>query len=112
MCLRRICPSFPDSLCSSFVTQRYQLPVMDSIFVRKRHRGNGFGLQMLENFVDSFNEDSLGLRYPLPTAMCKGNPKQQNPFILIFQYRKCLLKHCTNDWMQFYHFDKIAFGRI
>ncbi|XP_038868922.1 soluble lamin-associated protein of 75 kDa [Salvelinus namaycush] len=59
------------SLCSSFLTQCYHIPVMDSIFVRKCHRGNGLGLQMLENFVDSFKEEYLGLRYPLSKAMYK-----------------------------------------
>ncbi|XP_041742740.2 soluble lamin-associated protein of 75 kDa isoform X2 [Coregonus clupeaformis] len=60
-----------DSLCNGFVTQRYQLPVMDSIFVRKCHRGNSHGLQMLEDFVDSFKDDQLGLKYPLSLTMYK-----------------------------------------
>ncbi|XP_038826095.1 soluble lamin-associated protein of 75 kDa-like [Salvelinus namaycush] len=60
-----------DSLCNNFVTQRYQLPVMDSIFVRKCHRGNGHGLQMLEDFVDSFKDHQLGLKYPLSLTMYK-----------------------------------------
>lgn len=59
------------SLCSSFSTRSYQLPVMDSIFVRKCHRGNGYGLQMLKDYVLSFNDSCLGLRYPLTTAMYK-----------------------------------------
>ncbi|XP_023678978.1 uncharacterized protein fam169ab isoform X2 [Paramormyrops kingsleyae] len=59
------------SLCSSLLTQCYLLPVMDSIFVRKAHRGNGHGLQMLEDFVDSFKEDALGLKYPVSSAMFK-----------------------------------------
>ncbi|KAJ8380380.1 hypothetical protein SKAU_G00011580 [Synaphobranchus kaupii] len=50
------------SLCNSFVTQCYQLPVMDSLFVRKAHRGNGYGLRILEDFVDCFKEEALGLR--------------------------------------------------
>ncbi|XP_018553676.1 trichohyalin isoform X1 [Lates calcarifer] len=58
-------------LCNSFSTRSYQLPVMDSIFVRKCHRGKGFGLQMLEDFVLSFKEDCLGLRYPLTKSMYK-----------------------------------------
>ncbi|XP_076836855.1 soluble lamin-associated protein of 75 kDa [Brachyhypopomus gauderio] len=49
--------------------QFYHLPVMNSIFVRKGHRGNGHGLQMLEDFVDSYKEDELGLKYPLSPAM-------------------------------------------
>ncbi|XP_029108853.1 soluble lamin-associated protein of 75 kDa-like isoform X2 [Scleropages formosus] len=59
------------SLCSSFLTQRYMLPVMDSIFVRKAHRGQGHGLQILEDFVDSFKEDTLGLKFPLSHTMYK-----------------------------------------
>ncbi|NXK81260.1 F169A protein, partial [Amazona guildingii] len=45
--------------------QSYQLPVLDTMFIRKKHRGKDFGLIMLEDFVDSFTEDTLGLRYPL-----------------------------------------------
>ncbi|XP_041793185.1 trichohyalin-like isoform X2 [Chelmon rostratus] len=59
------------SLCSSYSTRRYQLPVMDSLFVRKCQRGKGFGLQMLKDFVLSFKEDNLGLRYPLTKSMYK-----------------------------------------
>ncbi|XP_070689554.1 soluble lamin-associated protein of 75 kDa-like [Pempheris klunzingeri] len=59
------------SSCNSFSTRSYQLPVMDSIFVRKCQRGKGFGLQMLEDFVLSFKEDCLGLRYPLTKSMYK-----------------------------------------
>ncbi|XP_026784570.3 soluble lamin-associated protein of 75 kDa isoform X2 [Pangasianodon hypophthalmus] len=57
------------SVCNNSLRQCYFLPVMDSIFVRKAHRGKGYGLQMLEDFVDSFNEDELGLKYPLTPAM-------------------------------------------
>ncbi|KAK7131324.1 hypothetical protein R3I94_016457 [Phoxinus phoxinus] len=59
------------SLCNTFVSQCYLLPIMDSIFVRKDHRGNGHGLQMLEDFVDSFKDEELGLKYPLTLAMQK-----------------------------------------
>ncbi|XP_053725689.1 nestin-like isoform X2 [Synchiropus splendidus] len=44
---------------------------MDSIFVRKFHRRKGLGLKMLEDFVLSFSEDCLGLRYPLTHVMFK-----------------------------------------
>lgn len=54
-------------------TRRYQIPVMDSIFVRKNQRSQGLGLEMLQDFVLSFKENALGLRYPLPTSMYKGN---------------------------------------
>uniref|UniRef100_A0A8C9ADD1 Family with sequence similarity 169 member A n=1 Tax=Prolemur simus TaxID=1328070 RepID=A0A8C9ADD1_PROSS len=57
------------SICASFLTQSYQLPVLDTMFLRKKHRGKDFGLHMLEDFVDSFTEDALGLRYPLSSLM-------------------------------------------
>ncbi|XP_053444578.1 soluble lamin-associated protein of 75 kDa isoform X3 [Nycticebus coucang] len=57
------------SICASFLTQSYQLPVLDTMFLRKKYRGKDFGLQMLEDFVDSFTEDALGLRYPLSSLM-------------------------------------------
>ncbi|XP_030367098.1 soluble lamin-associated protein of 75 kDa-like [Strigops habroptila] len=57
------------SICSSSHTQSYQLPVLDTMFIRKKHRGKDFGLIMLEDFVDSFTEDTLGLRYPLSSFM-------------------------------------------
>ncbi|XP_014123478.2 soluble lamin-associated protein of 75 kDa isoform X5 [Zonotrichia albicollis] len=45
--------------------QKYKLPVLDTMFVRKKHRGKDSGLIILEDFVNSFTEASLGLRYPL-----------------------------------------------
>ncbi|XP_068167769.1 enolase-phosphatase E1-like isoform X2 [Antennarius striatus] len=59
------------SLCNAYSNRSYQLPVMDSIFVRKRHRGNGFGLQMLEDFVLTYKDHCLGLKYPLSKSMYK-----------------------------------------
>ncbi|KAM6226319.1 soluble lamin-associated protein of 75 kDa [Spheniscus humboldti] len=56
-------------VCSSYGGQSYQLPVLDTMFVRKKHRGKDSGLIMLEDFVDSFAEDSLGLRYPMSSFM-------------------------------------------
>ncbi|XP_077899605.1 soluble lamin-associated protein of 75 kDa [Ictidomys tridecemlineatus] len=57
------------SICASFLTQSYQLPVLDTMFIRKKFRGKDFGLHILEDFVDSFTEDALGLRYPLSSLM-------------------------------------------
>ncbi|NXI04744.1 F169A protein, partial [Pachycephala philippinensis] len=53
------------SVCSSLLGQKYKLPVLDTMFVRKKHRGKDSGLIILEDFVDSFTEEPLGLRYPL-----------------------------------------------
>ncbi|KAK9974370.1 hypothetical protein ABG768_022471 [Culter alburnus] len=59
------------SLCRNFLTQCYQLPVMDTVFVRKCHRGKGHGVKILEDFVDSFRKELIGLKFPLSEAMYK-----------------------------------------
>ncbi|XP_067294294.1 midasin AAA ATPase-domain containing protein isoform X2 [Pseudorasbora parva] len=59
------------SLCRNFLTQCYQLPVMDTVFVRKCHRGKGHGIKILEDFVDSFRNEYIGLKFPLSEAMYK-----------------------------------------
>ncbi|MBZ3871595.1 Soluble lamin-associated protein of 75 kDa [Sciurus carolinensis] len=74
---RTLCSAFitrlqVGSICASFLTQSYQLPVLDTMFVRKKFRGKDFGLHMLEDFVDCFTEDALGLRYPLSSLMYTG----------------------------------------
>lgn len=60
------------SACRSFRGQNYRLPVLDTMFVRKKHRGKDSGLMILEDFVCSFTEGSLGLRYPLSAFMYTG----------------------------------------
>ncbi|XP_044540233.1 soluble lamin-associated protein of 75 kDa-like, partial [Gracilinanus agilis] len=57
------------ALCASYLTQSYQLPVLDTMYIRKSHQGKDLGLLMLEDFVDSFTEDTLGLRFPLSSFM-------------------------------------------
>ncbi|XP_027001505.2 myb-like protein X isoform X2 [Tachysurus fulvidraco] len=59
------------SLCKTFLTHRYQIPVMDTIFIRKDYRGHGHGLQILEDFIVSFRQEIMGLSYPLSPAMFK-----------------------------------------
>ncbi|XP_043096027.1 silent chromatin protein ESC1-like [Puntigrus tetrazona] len=59
------------SLCRNFVTQCYQLPVMDTLFVRKTHRGQGYAIKILEDFVGSFRNEYIGLKFPLTKAMFK-----------------------------------------
>ncbi|NWW92960.1 F169A protein, partial [Rhynochetos jubatus] len=53
------------SPCSTCRDTIYKMPVIDTMFVRKRHREGDFGLMMLEDFVNCFSESSLGLRYPI-----------------------------------------------
>ncbi|XP_010293052.1 PREDICTED: soluble lamin-associated protein of 75 kDa-like [Phaethon lepturus] len=57
------------SVCHSYHGQTYKLPVLDTVFVRKKHRGKDSGLIILEDFVDSFAEKCLGLRYPVSSFM-------------------------------------------
>ncbi|XP_057262120.1 soluble lamin-associated protein of 75 kDa [Pezoporus wallicus] len=57
------------SICSSHCDKNYKLPVLDTAFVRRRHRERDSGLIILEDFVDSFTEKCLGLRYPLSSFM-------------------------------------------
>ncbi|NXI45474.1 F169A protein, partial [Galbula dea] len=62
------------SACSGYGGEHHKLSVLDTMFVRKQHRGRGFGLMILEDFVDSFTENYLGLRYPLSAyeyTVCK-----------------------------------------
>ncbi|KAG8456488.1 hypothetical protein GDO86_002319 [Hymenochirus boettgeri] len=60
----------PGSKCPAYLNQSYLLPVVDTMFVRKRHHDKDFAVQMLEDFVDSFTEEeALGLRYPLSASM-------------------------------------------
>ncbi|XP_041424785.1 soluble lamin-associated protein of 75 kDa isoform X2 [Xenopus laevis] len=59
----------PGSMCPAYLTQSYQLPVLDTMFIRKRYQDKEFALQILEDFVDSFTEENLGLRYPLSALM-------------------------------------------
>ncbi|XP_058231484.1 uncharacterized protein fam169aa isoform X2 [Hemibagrus wyckioides] len=59
------------SLCPKFLTHRYQIPVMDTIFIRKDHRGHGHGLHMLEDFIVSYRQEIMGLSCPLSPAMYK-----------------------------------------
>lgn len=81
-------------LWNAFSTRRYRLPVMDSIFVRKSQRGKGFGLQMLKDYVLSFKENSLGLRYPLPTSMYKGTQDHlADKSVFLFTKNSVLLFH-------------------
>ncbi|XP_027128201.1 protein FAM169B isoform X1 [Larimichthys crocea] len=58
------------SLCDSWTSQAYLLPVLDTVLVRKSCRRRGFGLQMLEDFCSSFcSEKFLGVSCPLSPSM-------------------------------------------
>ncbi|XP_026565186.1 protein FAM169B [Pseudonaja textilis] len=60
------------SLCDGHTSQCYMLPVLDTMFVRKKFRRCGLGMQMLQDFCQSFpSEDALGLSCPLSAEMEK-----------------------------------------
>ncbi|NWS09140.1 F169A protein, partial [Motacilla alba] len=90
------------SVCSSLPHQKYKLPVLDTMFVRKKHRGKDSGLIMLEDFVDSFTEESLGLRYPLSSFMYTGKLFTCKQYLEKYPGDKNLLWQVEGggDWFQ------------
>ncbi|KAL0168061.1 hypothetical protein M9458_036283, partial [Cirrhinus mrigala] len=58
------------SLCDGCTGQSYQLPVLDTVFVRSHWRRTGLALQMLEDFCSSQPSESvLGISFPLSPGM-------------------------------------------
>ncbi|XP_048024732.1 protein FAM169B isoform X1 [Megalobrama amblycephala] len=58
------------SLCDGCTGQSYQLPVLDTVFVRSHWRRTGLALQMLEDFCSSQpSEDILGISFPMSPGM-------------------------------------------
>ncbi|XP_064014102.1 protein FAM169B-like [Pogoniulus pusillus] len=58
------------SLCDGITSQCYLLPVLDTIFVRRKYRRSGLGMKMLHDFCQSFMaEDALGISCPISAAM-------------------------------------------
>ncbi|KAM4572399.1 protein FAM169B isoform 1-T4 [Odontesthes bonariensis] len=58
------------SLCDSWSSCCYLLPVLDTVLVRRSCRGRGFGLQILEDFCSSFStEEFLGVSSPISPSM-------------------------------------------
>lgn len=58
------------SLCGDGTGMCYLLPVLDTVFVRRRHRGQGLGMAMLRDFCETFGDDeALGISWPISPAM-------------------------------------------
>ncbi|XP_019733753.1 protein FAM169B isoform X3 [Hippocampus comes] len=58
------------SLCDSWSSRCYQLPVLDTVLVRPSWRKRGLGLKMLSDFCSSFpSEQVLGISVPLSPSM-------------------------------------------
>nr|XP_033776786.1 protein FAM169B isoform X2 [Geotrypetes seraphini] len=61
------------NLCDDCSSLCYLLPVLDTIFVRKKCRKRGLGMRMLWDFCQSFSDESvLGISCPLSAAMYQG----------------------------------------
>lgn len=61
------------SLCDGYTGQSYQLPVLDTVFVRCHSRRTGLALQMLEDFcLSQPTEGILGISFPMSTGMYGG----------------------------------------
>ncbi|KAL0968265.1 hypothetical protein UPYG_G00264480 [Umbra pygmaea] len=60
------------SLCDGCTSQTYQLPVLDTVFVRTQWRRRGLALQILADFCASLQkEEEIGLSYPITPSMIK-----------------------------------------
>ncbi|NXF93647.1 F169A protein, partial [Eubucco bourcierii] len=81
---------------TTFFDEKYCMTVLDTIFVRKQHRNKHFGLLMLKDFVESFNENRLGLQYPLSTFLHTG--KLFNLFFFCKQYLQKYPADCNLLW--------------
>ncbi|XP_069322747.1 protein FAM169B-like [Eulemur rufifrons] len=58
------------SLCGDGTGACYLLPVFDTVFVRRKHRRQGLGMAMLQDFCETFPEDeALGISCPISPAM-------------------------------------------
>ncbi|XP_060611629.2 protein FAM169B-like isoform X1 [Anolis sagrei] len=58
------------SLCDGFTSQCYLLPVLDTMFVRRKSRRCGLGMKMLHDFCQTFTaEEALGLSCPVSADM-------------------------------------------
>uniref|UniRef100_A0A5F8GL80 Family with sequence similarity 169 member B n=1 Tax=Monodelphis domestica TaxID=13616 RepID=A0A5F8GL80_MONDO len=66
------------SLCGRNTSKCYMLPVLDTAFVRRKHRREGLGMKMLHDFCQTFEtEDALGISCPISTAMYQGKVTRQ-----------------------------------
>ncbi|XP_038640377.1 protein FAM169B isoform X2 [Scyliorhinus canicula] len=60
------------SLCTDHTSQCYQLPVLDTVFVRRTHQRQGIALKILQDFCCTFCEDeAVGISRPISAAMYK-----------------------------------------
>uniref|UniRef100_A0A3P8SHW6 Family with sequence similarity 169 member B n=1 Tax=Amphiprion percula TaxID=161767 RepID=A0A3P8SHW6_AMPPE len=58
------------SLCDTWSSCCYLLPVLDTLLVRRSCRRRGFGLQMVQDFCSMFpTEEFLGISSPLSASM-------------------------------------------
>uniref|UniRef100_A0A8D0EB62 Protein FAM169B n=1 Tax=Salvator merianae TaxID=96440 RepID=A0A8D0EB62_SALMN len=74
------------SMCNEHSGETYLLPVLDTMFVRKKFRRCGLGMKMLQDFCQTFAaEDDLGLSTPVSADMYRvcqrfleSNPREQS----------------------------------
>ncbi len=50
----------------------YQLPVLDTLYVRKPKRRRGFGAQLVKDFLDSHPTGDVGISTPISEGLLKG----------------------------------------
>ncbi len=48
------------------------MPMLDTIYVRKKFRGNGYGKQMIQDFINCHNGENIGISEPISISLLKG----------------------------------------
>ncbi|XP_051652775.1 protein FAM169B-like isoform X4 [Manacus candei] len=87
------------SLCDGTTSQCYLLPVLDTIFVRRKCRRGGLGMKMLHDFCQSFlAEDALGISCPISAAMYQVCQK----FLQVYpeEQKRLWEVEAPGDWSQ------------
>ncbi|XP_078063381.1 protein FAM169B-like isoform X2 [Mustelus asterias] len=87
------------SLCTECTGQCYQLPVLDTLFVRRDHQRQGIGLKILQDFCSTFCEDeAVGISRPVSGAMYRVCSKylQSRPH----EHDRVWQVEAPGDWSQ------------
>lgn len=59
-------------LCEDCPLHCYQIPVVDIVYIRKQHRRHGYGLQMVEDVLNTYPKQNIGFSYKVSDSMLKG----------------------------------------
>ncbi|XP_013399728.1 soluble lamin-associated protein of 75 kDa-like isoform X1 [Lingula anatina] len=58
-----------------YTSDTYALPVIDTIYVQKKYRRQGYGMKIMEDIVKVFPDMDVGFSYPVSSAMLSVQKK-------------------------------------